>query len=354
MNFWERLRYLFSADFPSKIGRKAHEYEWLETTVGEQGKALERLAADCEKQKRELSQLREERGSLSRRCDLLEARCRDLAAALQAVAADGGNREAVSYELTESDMQEIAAIVSSNLKPEERRTEYYAIEEKIRRLQARMEALERQKKELVRMEKEEREEKRAEPVRDNRFSIPENREKDSVSAGSLERVLSRICNPSPVDDFFMNIPSDNVYKKLFERYKKNIRKCADRVSQEDDLEDTLNLISSVVQDDLLKRIVLPIYRGMKTGGAETEKKLLARINEYLQGIGFYTRDNIRVGQIMTDKDFDDMEFIRDDRGEGGRHGEITEIELYPYYLNYIDETGKREFVHTQGKMIVIA
>ena len=47
-----------------------------------------------------------------------------------------------------------------------------------------------------------------------------------------------------------------------------------------------------------------------------------------------------------------MECVRAEKADGAQPGEIVEVELYPYYINYIDKSGKRKRMHTQGVMAV--
>lgn len=187
----------------------------------------------------------------------------------------------------------------------------------------------------------------------NPYRIAANREKYLINANDREQVLAGLGNTMIMDQFFEQISPDNSYKKMYERYKKKLRKCLEQ-AEEDELEDILNAMISVIQSDLLKKIMVAIYRGKKGESTELEDKLLQAVNHYLESIGFYTRDDIHVGDILKNEDFEDMEFIKDERTTGKKHGEITEIELYPYYINYVDEDGKKRKVHTQGMMIVIA
>ena len=111
---------------------------------------------------------------------------------------------------------------------------------------------------------------------------------------------------------------------------------------------------SVMEEDLLKKVMVAVYRGIKANKPGTGKALLQAVNQYLEHAGVYNRTDIKVGDLIKDCDYDDMEFIVDKATVGKRSKEITEIELYPYYINYIDEDGENRKAHTQGKMIVIA
>lgn len=187
----------------------------------------------------------------------------------------------------------------------------------------------------------------------NPYIITSNREKYLIKADDIEGAVSKLGNTLILEKFFEDISPDNPYKKMYERYKKKLKKCLGK-AEEDELEDIMDCVVSVVHGELLKKIMVAIYRGKSGKSMEFEDKLLKAVNAYLESVGFYTRDNLNVGDLLKDEDFEDMEFIKDERATGKKHGEITEIELYPYYINYLDEDGKKRTAHTQGMMIVTA
>ena len=127
----------------------------------------------------------------------------------------------------------------------------------------------------------------------NPYRIAANREKYLINANDREQVLAGLGNTMIMDQFFEQISPDNSYKKMYERYKKKLRKCLEQ-AEEDELEDILNAMISVIQSDLLKKIMVAIYRGKKGESTELEDKLLQAVNHYLESIGFYTRDDIHV------------------------------------------------------------
>lgn len=186
------------------------------------------------------------------------------------------------------------------------------------------------------------------------FVIAANKEKYTITAGSIQVMVTKFANTAVLDRFFEDVPDYDPYKKMYNRYQKNIRSAARQFTPRSDLEDVLQAFVNVVQEDLIKQIIGAAYRKMKSGKAEYEEKLLAALNQYLEAIGFYCRDGLRVGAVLKTEDLKDMECIEDKRTAGGQQGEIIEIERYPYYINYIDKGGKRKKMHTQGMMTVIA
>lgn len=190
---------------------------------------------------------------------------------------------------------------------------------------------------------------------DNPFLITKNKENYSITAGNIQIMVTRFANTVMLDRFFENVAEQNPYKKMYNRYQKDIRSTARQFTPKSRLEDVLGAFVDVVQEDLIGKMMETIYRRMKAGRAEFEEKLLEVLNQYLEAIGFYCRDELRVGEIFREEDLDDMECIQDNRETAGREtGEILGIALYPYYINYIDKNGKRKKMHTKGLMTVIA
>lgn len=170
---------------------------------------------------------------------------------------------------------------------------------------------------------------------------------------NIKEYSLKINDMSILEDFFETIPESNSYRKMYEKFKKNMKKVQSKLDEEDEVEDVLIAFINVIESDLLKKIMVAIYRGLKFEKKEFELKLLNCINAYLNANSFYVREDIAVGNIISDKDYDDMELIKDSVSEGKQKGEITEIELYPYYINFINEYGEKCKLHTQGNMIVV-
>ena len=190
---------------------------------------------------------------------------------------------------------------------------------------------------------------------DSPFLITKNKEKYSITAGNIPVMVTKFANTVVLDRFFENVPDYDPYKKMYNRYQKDIRSTARQFTPKSRLEDVLQAFVHVVQEDLIEKMIESMYRRMKAGKAEFEESLLAALNQYLEAIGFYCRDELKVGEIFKEEDLDDMECIQDNHGtSGGETGEILEITMYPYYINYIDKNGKRKKMNTKGLMTVIA
>lgn len=187
------------------------------------------------------------------------------------------------------------------------------------------------------------------PVRSNNpYALP----RKEYCFDSAEAAARRFSRTKPLDDFFAGVDTNNSYYKIYQSYLKKLAKLLE-VAAEGELEDLLGRILTLIYDTLLKKLMVPIYRGRKSGEAEFENGLLPALNKYLSSAGFYTRTDMRVGSLMAEKDYEDMDMIYDSQNQGLPKGTITEIELYPYYIDYMDENGKKRQLHTSGRMMVI-
>ncbi len=187
---------------------------------------------------------------------------------------------------------------------------------------------------------------------ENPFIITENKEKYTITAANIQIMVTRFANTAVLDRFFESVPDYDPYKKMYNRYQKDIRTTARQFTPKSELEDVLQAFVHVVQEDLIGKMIEALYRRMKSGKAQMEEKLLTALNQYLEAIGFYCRDELKVGEIYSEKDLDDMECVKDNQAKGKDQGEILEIETYPYYINYIDKNGRRKKLHTKGVMTI--
>lgn len=156
----------------------------------------------------------------------------------------------------------------------------------------------------------------------------------------------------PLDDFFAGVDTNHSYHKIYQSYLRKLDKILE-AEAEVELEDFLGRILTLIYDALLKKLMVPIYRGRKSGEVEFENGLLSALNKYLSCAGVYTRTDMQVGSLMAEKDYEDMDMIYNSQTQGLPQGTITEIELYPYYIDYVDESGEKRQLHTSGRMMVI-
>lgn len=193
------------------------------------------------------------------------------------------------------------------------------------------------------------------------FWLTKNQDVYPVSLQNLQAFAEKLCDLSIVDQYLESASDKNAaYVKLTARYRDKIAREVEHIDWEDvtedeEIEDTLRQLLSVLHKELLKGIFRPLYRGLRESMGGFELGLLKAYNQYLEDNGFYSRNTTRIGEIASpEKDYKDMEPVRDEWSGGKKHGEILEVELLPYYLNYINEKGEKASVCTQGSMIVAA
>lgn len=194
--------------------------------------------------------------------------------------------------------------------------------------------------------------KKDETGTDSPFMISANKEKFTVTAGNVQVMIMKFTNTSVLDRFFEKVPDHDPYKKMYDHYQRNIRITARQFAAGAELEDALRAFLGVMQKDLIDKMLEAVSRRLRAGSAGFEEKLLEAVNRYLESAGFYSRDDIQAGNIFKEENYRDMECVRAEKADGAQPGEIVEVELYPYYINYIDKSGKRKRMHTQGVMAV--
>lgn len=188
----------------------------------------------------------------------------------------------------------------------------------------------------------------------NPFVIDSNKQRYQITVNNLQNTISKFSNTAVLDSFFESVSDNDPYKKMYAGFVRSIRSEVRRVNVRGEIGDVLQAIVAVIQNELVNKMIVAIYRGMKTKKSDYEEQLLAAVNQYLESVGFYSRDSVQVGGILKEADYEDMEVIKDERNGGKQRGEITEIELYPYYINYVDKGGRQRSLHTHGMMTVSA
>lgn len=188
----------------------------------------------------------------------------------------------------------------------------------------------------------------------NPFVIDANKDRYLITVNNLQNTISKFSNTAILDSFFESVSDNDPYKKMYVGFVRSIRSEVRRFNVRGEIGDILHALVAVIQNELVNKMIVAIYRGMKTRKSDYEEQLLAAVNQYLESVGFYSRDSIQVGGLLKKEDYDDMEVIKGEKNEAKQQGEITEIELYPYYINYVDKGGRQRSVHTHGMMTVSA
>mgnify|MGYP000853569139 CR=1 FL=1 len=107
----------------------------------------------------------------------------------------------------------------------------------------------------------------------------------------------------------------------------------------------------VIAENVLDNIVVGIYRGGQDAGGYAE--FLKKVNDCLSKYGIYTRE-VLPGTAFTSSLAADIDPpIPKKTMDASKDGVIDEVELLPYFMDYEDEDGNREFVCKRGKIICL-
>ncbi len=69
------------------------------------------------------------------------------------------------------------------------------------------------------------------------FMITQNKEKYTITAGNIQIMVTRFANTIVLDRFFESVPDYDPYKKMYQRYQKDIRTTARQFTPKSELED---------------------------------------------------------------------------------------------------------------------
>lgn len=107
----------------------------------------------------------------------------------------------------------------------------------------------------------------------------------------------------------------------------------------------------IIAENVLDNIVVGIYRGGQDAAGYAE--FLKKVNDCLSKCGVYTRE-VLPGTAFTSSLAADIDPpIPKKTMDASKDGVIDEVELLPYFMDYEDEDGNREFVCKRGKIICL-
>lgn len=179
-------------------------------------------------------------------------------------------------------------------------------------------------------------------------------------SGDISKIkieLQKALNMDNITEFLQQSSLENkqAYLDIFGRYKKNIQKFIDKLSvDEDDEEIWENLTEKffkIVKNDILSNVMIGIYRGIKNNKKDYEL-FLHEVNKYLNSCGIYTR-YIHPDMKYTKNDLDDMVPLKKETSDLNKNDYIDEVERLPYYIDYLNEDGDKEFFFYDGRFVVL-
>lgn len=167
-------------------------------------------------------------------------------------------------------------------------------------------------------------------------------------------IRDRFGNTMMLDAFFNELGPDHIYSRMYQRFSRRLRKELNGMDYEAEPDEILRPLLDIIEKDLLEKIMIAIHSAQENGDADIENQLLLVLNTYLDSIGFYTGNDVVVGNQISEQDYEDMEVFPAPLHGGEAAGQIVEVELRPYYINYLDLNMQRERMHTRGRVIVAA
>lgn len=179
-------------------------------------------------------------------------------------------------------------------------------------------------------------------------------------SGEISKIkieLQKALNMDNITEFLQQSSLENkqAYLDIFGRYKKNIQKFIDKLSVDEDDEELWEILTEkffkIVKNDILSNVMIGIYRGIKNNKKDYEL-FLREVNKYLNSCGIYTR-YVHPDTKYTKNDLDDMVPLKKETSDLNKNDYIDEVERLPYYIDYLNEDGDKEFFFYDGRFVVL-
>lgn len=172
---------------------------------------------------------------------------------------------------------------------------------------------------------------------------------------NYNRVVESLLDCGEISSFLENAEYSNakVYQKLIQSYKDEIEENFESINGDPEEIPTLCAakFAYCFKNYFVDGIIDSVYKGMKSG----EKfyfDFIKIINIYLQNNNIYTKKvmrGIRYEKLVY------MEAQKKKTTNESEHKQIDEILLQPYYINYVDENGKKqEKLLSKGSCVVLS
>ncbi len=148
------------------------------------------------------------------------------------------------------------------------------------------------------------------------------------------------------------------FLRIIEKYEKELKKAFDKVDLENEDEEEISGIvasryATVLERYFLEKLMVAIYRGMKSTQDAFYESLLKEVNAYLTKSGVYTREVV-VGNTTKEEDYSDMKIFPRKTEDAKKHNRIEEVEMLPYYINYMNDLEEFDQIAIRGEMIVLS
>ena len=179
----------------------------------------------------------------------------------------------------------------------------------------------------------------------------------SGNTSKIKIELQKALNTDNIIQFLRQSPLENkqTYLSIFERYKKHVQKFIDKVDIDEDDEDIWENITEdffkIVQNDILSNFMIGIYRGIKNE-KDIYEQFLNEVNKYLASCCIYTR-YIHPNMKYTKDDLNDMVPLKKETSDIEKDDYIDEVERLPYYIDYLNEDGEKEYFCYDGRFVIL-
>lgn len=192
------------------------------------------------------------------------------------------------------------------------------------------------------------------PIVDNnsldfhKFEIINNQNVCKLNSENFEEFLNNISDLSVIEQAFTLYNVDNIYFKLLDKYKKHLKKCIENIDLDDYIEDNLSEINNVIDNGLVNSIIKPMASSKNNS---VEEKCINSINLYFEQIGYYTSNDISVGDILSSEHASIYEILKC-TDNSKKVNEIHSIELLPYCINFINSDNQNVTAKIKGRVVI--
>lgn len=145
-----------------------------------------------------------------------------------------------------------------------------------------------------------------------------------------------------------------IFIKIIDKYEKELNKLISKIDLDEDDEEISEIITDKffanLEKNFINKFMVSIYRGMDKN-KDTYKLFIGEVNTYLSNCNVYTRD-VYSNHIVQNKDYEDMNIQSKKVDDEKLNNLIEEVEMLPYYINYLNDMGDKETMTIRGKITV--
>lgn len=174
---------------------------------------------------------------------------------------------------------------------------------------------------------------------------------------NIEDTLDKVKNVENIKNYLLSWDTEekDIFVKIIDKYQKSLEKMIKKLDLDEDDEELFEIVTdeffSNLENTFINKLMVSIYRGIKNNNHKFYEGFIKEVNDYLRLCNVYTR-NVEVNCQIKEDDYHDMEIIPKKVTDKKLHNKIEEVEMLPYYINYINDTGDIKTMTIKGKMTV--